>query len=178
MKQLITNSIVGITLIAVLGLYVIEFRTKPVVYVDSAVILAGYDGMITARAELEEKTMAWQANIDTLTGDVQKAIMNYEKEVQQLTSKEKELSKELIKAKQDQLVNYQRAIQDKYRQEDEKLTSIVITNINSFLKEYGQKQGYEIILAATEYGNIAYAEEKLDITEEVLEGLNKAYSGE
>jgi outer membrane protein len=57
------------------------------------------------------------------------------------------------------------------------MTSDVVTQVNAYLKKYGESKGYTVILAATEYGNLAYADDDLDITDEVLEGLNKEYSG-
>lgn len=57
------------------------------------------------------------------------------------------------------------------------MTADVVNEVNAFLKEYGEEKGYTIIMAATEYGNIAYADEDLDITDEVLERLNKQYAG-
>lgn len=57
------------------------------------------------------------------------------------------------------------------------MTGDVVTHVNAYLKKYGESKGYKIILAATEYGNLAYAEEGLDITDQVLEGLNKEFAG-
>ncbi|MEM8567076.1 MAG: OmpH family outer membrane protein, partial [Bacteroidota bacterium] len=58
------------------------------------------------------------------------------------------------------------------------MTSQVLEQINAYLKTYGEQNNYRIILAATEYGNVAYAADGLDITEEVLEGLNNEYAGQ
>jgi outer membrane protein len=51
----------------------------------------------------------------------------------------------------------------------------VLDEINAYLKTYGEARGYTIIFAATEYGNIAYGQQALDVTEEVLAGLNQHY---
>jgi outer membrane protein len=40
---------------------------------------------------------------------------------------------------------------------------------------YGKQHNYKIILIANQSGTIAYAREGLDITPEVIEGLNKDY---
>jgi outer membrane protein len=47
--------------------------------------------------------------------------------------------------------------------------------VNEYVKRYGEKNGYTIILANTQIGNIAYAEDRIDITDEVLKGLNSEY---
>jgi len=134
--------------------------------------------MIDARKAYQQKASVWKANVDTLANDVQQAIKDYEKESVSMTTKEKELSRELIRTKQKQLADYQKAIQNKAGQEDGQMTQQVLEEVNAYIEEYGKKHGYRIIFAATEYGNIAYAVDGLNITDEVLEGLNKRYTGQ
>ena len=164
--------------LAVSVLSVLFFKnTQDVVYVDSTRLLANYKGMIDARTAYQEKASAWKANVDTLTVGVQRHIMKYEKESSKMSAKERQLSQELIQAKQKQLYDYQQAINAQAQQEDSKMTSSVVTQVNTYIKKYGESNGYQVILAATEYGNLAFADERLDITDQILDGLNKEYEG-
>ena len=160
----------------VLAIYVFSIPQK-LVYVDSAKLVNEYKGMQDARAAFQKKAVTWKANIDTLTSEVQLQITNYEKESAKLTVKERQLSEELIRTKQKQLMDYQQAMNTQAKQEDVKITGDVVQQINEYLKKHGEENGYKIVMAATEYGNIAYADEGLDITEEVLKGLNDEYAG-
>ncbi len=167
-----------LNLLATIVLSVTVFTNdQKVVYVDSSKLLNNYKGMQAARAAYQQKANAWKANIDTLASEVQQQIFTYEKESPKMTVKERLLSQELIRNKQKQFSDYQQAMNTQAQQEDTKMTSDVVTQINAYLKKYGGSKGYKVILAATEYGNLAYADEGLDITNEVLEGLNKEYSG-
>ena len=166
------------TLILGLGiLYYLQFSSQRLVYVDSTRLVNNYQGMIEARKEFQQKANTWKANIDTLASEVQNSIKAYEKESISMTEKEKELSRELIRTKQKQLGEYQKAMNDKAGQEDAQMTTQVLEQVNSYIKKYGETRGYPIILAATQSGNIAYAEDGLDITDDVLEGLNNEYAG-
>jgi outer membrane protein len=153
------------------------FQAKQIVYVDSAKLMNGYKGMQDARKAYQQKAGAWKANIDTLASEVQRQIFTYEKESPKMSPKERQLSQELIRTKQKQFTDYQQAMNSQAQQEDSKMTGDVITQVNAYLKKYGEAKGYKVILAATEYGNIAYADEGLDITDTVLEGLNAEYGG-
>jgi outer membrane protein len=178
MLQRINLGIGVISLLAIISLSVYVFSTpQKLVYVDSGKLVNEYEGMKTARAAYQKKATSWKANIDTLTAEVQKQIFAYEKEVSKMTAKEKQLSQELIRTKQKQLMDYQQAMNTQAQQEDQKMTGDVLTQINAYLKKYGKAKGYKIVMAATEYGNIAYADEALDITADVLAGLNKEYTG-
>ncbi len=178
---MVQRFLVGIGILNLLTIIILSItifnNNEKVVYVDSSKLLNNYKGMQAARASYQQKANAWKANIDTLASEVQQQIFKYEKESVKMTAKERQLSQELIRNKQKQFADYQQAMNTQAQQEDAKMTSDVVTQINAYLKKYGESKGYKVILAATEYGNLAYADEGLDITDEVLEGLNKEYSG-
>jgi outer membrane protein len=178
MSKLVQQVLLAMLIIAVSFLFYLQYSAPPLVFVNSSKLLSEYKGMIDARQVYQQKATSWKANIDTLAVEVEKSIKDYEKESTKMTDKEKELSRELIRTKQKQLADYQRAIQDKAGQEDSQMTQKVLEQVNTYIKKYGETHSYRIILAATDYGNIAYAQEGLDITEEIIEGLNKQYAGQ
>ncbi len=170
--------VINLLLVLALAFYTFFYKAEKVAYVDSNVLLSQYQGMIDARADYSKLSSEWQARIDTLAMDVQNELKRHEKELSKMSKKEKELSEQLLRNKQQQLVNYQRAIQDKAAEEDSKMTQGVISEVNAYLEEFGKKQSYKIIFAATNAGNILYADDAINITEEVVEGLNKRYLGQ
>lgn len=165
----------GLVILSLLFLYYYAFANSRIVYVDSNKLLNGYKGMITARQEYDRKRSVWQANIDTLTRDVQDAIKNYSKTMATGTEKEKQLSHDLIQTKQKELIDYQNAIKQNAEQEQERLNKEVLTTVNAFLERYGKKHGYKMILIAAN-GNIAYADPSMEVTDKIVDELNKEYS--
>jgi outer membrane protein len=147
-------------------------------YVDVNKLLDGYKRTEVVRAEFEDKAKTLNANVDSLIADWQKELKTYEKERSSMSKKELELKQELLGNKQQQISNYQQAIQKQIQEEDQKATQTVINDINDYVKEYGKKEGFSIILGATGSGNIMYANDAADLTETVLEGLNKEFNAE
>jgi outer membrane protein len=156
-------------------LYKAVFKTEQIAYVDSGKIFNEYKGAADARKAFQVKSKVWQSNIDTLTGEVKNNIQKYEKSLATMSSNEQLLNRQLIQTKQKQLQDYQRAIQENAKQENDKLTQGIVVHINSFLTNYGKKNNYKLILIANPSGTIAYAREGLDITADVIEGLNSEY---
>jgi len=148
------------------------------VYVDVNKLLEGYNRTKIVKAEFEEKAKTLNANVDSLMVDWQKELKTYEKERSKMTKKELELKQELLTNKQQQINNYQQAIQKQIQEEDKKSTQTVINDINDYVKEYGEKKGYKIIFGASGGGNIMYASEGSDLTDEVLKGLNLEFNDE
>ena len=167
-------AILALVISVSLAAYVLFFYNSRVAYVDSGKLLGGYKAMVEARKEFEKKQTAWQANVDTLTRDVQAAIKEFENTAHG-TDKEKSLARELVNNKQRQLYEYQNAIKQKSSEEETRLTQDVLTTVNAYLLRYGKKHGYRIILVAAN-GNIAYADADMDITDRIVEDLNKEYA--
>jgi len=169
--EFVFKAVVIAGLIVVIAL---QFAKKEaIVYVDSVKLVNGYKGMQAARKEFELKAAAWKANLDTLKNELEGKIKEYELTRAKLSVKEKALTEELLQTKQEQFINYQNIISEKIQKEDQELTTKVLGKVNDYITKYGEAKGYAIIMAATQYGNIVYAEKGMDITEQVLEGLNK-----
>lgn len=151
--------------------------SEKIAYIDSARVINSYQGMVKARAEYQGKVAVWKANIDTLAKEVQEQLQKFQSESPRMSSREKELTKQLVQSKQQQLAEYQRAIGEKANTEDALATKKVIDEINAYIKVYGEEHHFKIILAATEQGSIAFAEKHLDITDKIIEGLNNKYVG-
>ncbi|HSZ86271.1 MAG TPA: OmpH family outer membrane protein [Puia sp.] len=172
-----------VTIFAVLVVSVILFvlfqsfstARNTIVYVDSEKLLNGYKGMMDARAEFEKKRSVWQTNIDSLTKEVKDAIAKYSKNLSFSTEKEKELSRELIQTKQKELNDYQSAIKENAGQEEARLNHQVFSTVNAYLERFGKKHKFKMVLIASN-GNIAYADPAIDITDVIVEELNKEYA--
>ncbi len=140
---------------------------QAIVYVDALKLMSQYAGMKQAQTDLAKKTAEYTANLDTLRAEM-RVLLN--------GSAGHKPDKALIEAKQQTLANYEQAVAQKYKEENEKLSAELLNKVNTFIRRYGEQKGYTIIMAATHYGNIAYGDKSLDITDQVLHGLNAEYN--
>lgn len=155
-----------------------NYNNKSFAYVDLNVLIEKYDRTAVVREELKGKTEKLNSNVDSLMSDWKKEIQSYEKERSSMSKKEIELKQELLGNKQQQINNYQQAIQKQIQEEDQKATQTVVNDINDYVKEYGKKKDYSVILGATGNGNVMFADDAINLTDKVLEGLNKEFNGE
>ena len=173
------NGISAIVIVLVVAVgylfYAQNAQKEDVVYIDVNVLMADYEGMKDAKKEFEAKSKIWQANVDSLISDFQNELKVYEKERSGMTKKENELKQELLRNKQQQVGNYQQAIQRQSEEEDAKLSGEVVNEVNAYIKAYGENHHYKIIIGANSSGNVLYAQEGVDITQDVLKGLNESY---
>ena len=158
---------------ALLYMLYLQRPANNIAFVNSVKLLEGYKGMQQARQVYDQKAAVWQANIDTLTFEVEKAL-NKVKE-KGLSTEELSLAAQVLSLKQEQLAQYKKAIAEQSQREDQQLSQEVIAKTNSFLMQYGKTHHYQAIIASTPDNPLNYTEESIDITEEVLQALNKAY---
>jgi outer membrane protein len=147
-----------------------------IVYVDTMKILREYKGLKSIQRDFKNRTEAWSANVDSLKTELEQDIKDYQATQSRLSKKERGDREVSIQKKENQFLNYQKVITEKIQSEDKELTGQVLKKIDAYIKKYGESHNYEIILAATQYGNIVYSKKSKNITDEVLEGLNKEYA--
>jgi len=51
------------------------------------------------------------------------------------------------------------------------------TRINQYVSDFSKEKGYDIVLGANGSGSLFYANDKLDITKDVMEYMNTKYAG-
>lgn len=144
-------------------------------YIKSADLIYGYWGMKEAQVRQQKETEKVQANLDTLKADFQRSINQYNMDFPKL-SKEQRMDRErILNIQQDNLKQYAQSTEQSIKQKDEKLTEGVLNQVNAFVETYSKKMGYDLVLGTTASGNILFAKDGLDITDEVLNALNEDY---
>lgn len=175
LKAALWLGVISIVLVILLGAYTFSVQKK-IAYVRSADLVNGYLGMKEVQNKYQENVQVWQGNVDTLKFDFQRAIDKYNAEATGLSQNERAEREKYLQQLQQNLTQYSVAIEQKAKEEDEKLTQGVLNQINSQVEAYAQKEGYDIILGTTLVGSLLYAEEGIDITDQLLKELNNAYS--
>lgn len=159
--------------VAVIVLFYLSFNSKrQQVYIDTSKIMQGYQKMQQVEKEIEQKTKMYQANLDTLRSEFEEQMKTYNRDMSTMSAKEKKLSEELLTTKKAQLIQYQQAIQQKALDEANTSRQRVTEEINGKISKFGQAKEYDFIFG-TANGNIVYAADKVDVTDEVLNFINE-----
>ena len=87
------------------------------------------------------------------------------------------LMEDSLRNRQIQLNTYSNAVSQNARMEEEKMLEGVLNQVNSFVRKYGEENGFAMVYGTTSDGNILYGEAELDITDDLLTKLNHEYYG-
>ncbi|GAB3843763.1 hypothetical protein GCM10028822_00290 [Hymenobacter terrigena] len=70
---------------------------------------------------------------------------------------------------------YRSELQQKIQRQSQLSDLALLKEVNMFLKTYGKAKHYDFILGANDSGNIVYAADARDVTNDVLAELNQYY---
>ena len=146
-----------------------------IVYVESAKMLDGYQGMKDARRSFEVKAKGWERQNQALISGFQTAVQQYQKTAASLTPEQRAAAEQKLQQQQQQGAVEQQKIQAQAQEAEGKLTQSVLESVNKKVEAYGKAHGYKMILIAAPSGTIAYGEKGLDVTAPVLTYLNSEY---
>jgi outer membrane protein len=163
-----TSMLIGI---AAITIAVYSLMTHPrICYVRNQYVVENFEGMKDAQKLFDQKFKDQRNFLDSLQISYKTAQMNYS------TSRDK-TTEEQLKKIQSQLMQYNNYYKNITDEADKKMTEQVLNQINDYIKEYGDKKGYDMIVGTTSGGNLLYGTPKLDQSEELLKEINRSYKG-
>lgn len=165
----IIMTIVSVSICSGIAIY-IKYHSPHIAYVRNEYLIENFDGMKEAQKAFDVKFQGQRNYLDSLGVIYKTAQAAY------ASSKDKTTETNLrqMQAQLIQYNNYYKAITD---EEDKKMTEQVLNQVNGYIKEYGDKNGYDLIEGTTNGGNILYGSTSMDITEELLKAINRMYKG-
>jgi outer membrane protein len=81
-----------------------------------------------------------------------------------------------LAAKEQDIMMYRDNTSNALAEEQAGKTDELISNIQDYLKKYNEDDRYDMVIGYSKGGGVLYAKEKMDITAEVLKGLNEEYA--
>jgi outer membrane protein len=81
-----------------------------------------------------------------------------------------------IDALKKQFVIKKRQFDEKFQTVSQKYTNEVYERLNTYIKEFGKKNNFGIIIGSNGQGNVMYRDEAMDVTEKLITFINDKYS--
>ena len=147
-----------------------------IAFVDVDSLLANYTFYQDLLEEMTRKEENYRLVLAEEANKLQKEINDFQKKLENGVYS----SRERAESEQNRLAKKQQAYQEKAQQYSMELDNEGLSNsqkvsevIDNFIKDYNKTHGYNLIITKS---SMLYADEALNITAEVLEGLNAAYN--
>lgn len=150
--------------------------TEKIVYVNSDSLLTKYEYFKDLKAKMETKGKAAEGDLAAKSQAFQREVQQYQQQQNTLPADQRAATEQRLARKQQELQAYQQNAGTALQNEQAKEQEALYNKVADYLKGYAKTKGYKMVLTYAK-GNsaILFADESLDVTSEVIVGLNEAY---
>lgn len=150
-------------------------QSGKIVYVDSYRIRTEYKEFLEAQDQFDKELDDWQKEGMQMQDEVDSLKKDLNDKALLLSEDARAKKQEAIDAKEAAMQKYMVDVfgqGGRAEQRNKELTKPLLDKITSVLEKIAQEKNYDFVFDAVN-GNIAYAKKSLDITDQVLEELQK-----
>ena len=152
-----------------------EVKEVKTAYIDTSQLMKEYteakDLEAKYKAQSEEKGRQLDAEIKRFKQDA----ANFQSQAQANGQEWAQKRAAELQKREQQLGYAQQALAQQLQQESGAEMDSLISGVKKFIKDYGKKNGYAYIYGTGDAASVLYAEDKYDITKEIIKALNDKY---
>jgi len=170
--------------VAVLALMLIltagtsAFAQLKIGYINSEIVLQNYKAAVEASKKLEDESNKWGQDLQKMQQqfkDAQEKLQQQSLLLSDAKKKEKAQEVEALYMEIQQYQNKKWGQQGEYFQRQQELMGPIIKTVNETIHKIGEDEGYDYIFD-TVSGNVLFAKDQYDLTEKLIEELEKSAS--
>lgn len=146
------------------------------VLIDS--LLAYYKLAQDLSEELMQSQKGLEGELTNKGQNLEKKIADFQYQVQRglMTSRDAQEREKQLAEEQQVFLNLQNDMQNRLLREEQEKNAQVYETVIDYIDRYNAGKGYNLIISQTAGGVLLYAEKYMNITREILDGLNAEYS--
>jgi len=148
-----------------------------IVYVNVDTLLEKYEYFKDIRTKLEEKAKKAQADLQSRSNAFQREVADYQQKAPTMSASDRQSTEERLARKQDELARHNQNASTSFAQEEASENEKLYGRITDYLKKHAKENGFKFVLTYSAASpGVLYADESLEITDEVLTALNAEYA--
>ena len=146
-----------------------------VAYINSDSLLNNYEYFKEMENQLQEKRKKLEAEFQNRAQGLQNEINNFQQSAGNMTISQARAVEEDLLKKQQNLRQYQDQLTQQLLEQEAEINEKLYNRVSEYLRDYGTRNNLELVLTYQKGSGVLYADDSLNITSEVVNGLNKLY---
>lgn len=155
-----------------------NYENFAIAYVNSDSLIKNYDFFKEMEKQLISKRDKLNSEYQNRAEGLQREIANFQSTAGNMTISQARAVEEDLRKKQQNLMMYQEQLGQQLMGEESKMNAQLYDKVSDYLRDYGINKNLQLVLTYTKGSGVLYANDSLDITDQVLVGLNEAFSEE
>ena len=152
-----------------------EVASTKTAYVDTSKLMIEYTEAKDVEAKYKAKSEEMGRELEAEIATFKAEAGSFQKEAQMKGQAWAEQKGAELQKREQQLQYAQQSIGQQLQQESGVEIDSVVSSVKKFIKSYGKEKGYAYIYGTGDAASVLYAEEKYDITKEIIKLLNDKY---
>jgi len=152
-----------------------EVASTKTAYVDTSKLMIEYTEAKDIEAKYKAKSEEMGRELEAEIAKFKAEAGTFQKEAQMKGQAWAEQKGAELQKREQQLQYAQQSIGQQLQQESGVEIDSVVSSVKKFIKSYGKEKGYAYIYGTGDAASVLYAEEKYDITKEIIKLLNDKY---
>ena len=154
-------------------------KSEAIVYVNSDSLLNNYEYFKDVKNVFQEKSKKAQADLTAKGTAFQREVAQYQQNASNLSADERNSTEQRLARKQQELAAFNQTAGNALANEEAVENEKLYNKVSEFLKGFAKTKGYKMVLTYSKANpTVLFADESLDVTKEVLAGLNDVYKKE
>jgi outer membrane protein len=185
----------GVLFVAVAGLYFLHFSgtkktsktatvtessAQGIAYINIDSVIFKFNMFTDKREDLMTKQKSAEAELNSKGSQYEKGVRDYQEKVQKglVTRATAAEMEQALMQQQQELVNLKDKLQSNLMEEEQVMNRQIIEYITKYLEENKAEFNYQFVLGKSFGSVILYGDPGQDITQKVLDAINKKYQSE
>jgi outer membrane protein len=139
-------------------------------------VINKYDYFVKKSEEITDKGKKFEGELQSRAQGFEREVANFQQSANTMTQNQAMAKQDELGQKQQNLITYRDNLMQELSVDEANLYNEVYTQVQDFLKIYAKDNSLDVILSYTRGGAVWYASDAMDLTNSVIEGLNKKYN--
>lgn len=144
------------------------------VYTDS--VINKYDYFKKMSEEITSKGQRFDSDLQSRARGFEQEVATFQQTGGNMTPNQARAKQDELMQKEQNLMTYRNNLMQELSADEAKLMNDVYEQVQTYIKDYAKENGIDLILSYTRGGAMWYANNAIDVTASVVEGLNKKYA--
>lgn len=154
-------------------------RVADIVYINTDSLLSKYEYFKDARSRFQTRTERAERDFQSKAAAFEKEVQNYQRSGANMSLEQRASTEQKLAQRQQQLQQQSQTTGNQLATEEAEEMKKIYDRVEAYLQKLSQERGYKMVLTYSRgQSAILWGDNSLDITEEVLSGLNSEYDQE
>jgi len=146
-----------------------------IVYINEDSLLKNYGYFKELAANLENKRKSLETDYTSKAQGLQTEIANFQRNAGNMTMSQARAVEEDLMRKQQNLMKYQETLSQDMMKEEANVNRKLYEKVSEYVSDFARKNGHTVVLNYKPGSVMLYGHEAMDVTKEVVDGLNRVY---